>query len=148
MIEFSIGDILFSPRGSLLSNSSGNRFMNIKLHKQTTTIPRIHAAPSSITNSEPARQYSASTATILRWRHRHDVHGQPHTRPNLLATLHPEQKEVLIAVHELLRLSLDDLLIVAREFLEFSFVPPCLTQHAQAAWGADAGRTGTIGCQW
>ncbi|WP_224421414.1 helix-turn-helix domain-containing protein, partial [Modicisalibacter tunisiensis] len=52
--------------------------MDIKLHKQATTTPKvraeIQAAPSSITDSELARQYGVSPATIRRWRYRDDVH--------------------------------------------------------------------------
>ena len=95
--------------------------MDIKLHKQAATTPRIRAeiqsAPSSITDSELARQYGVATATIRRWRHRDNVHDRSHTRHNLLATLTSEQEEVLIAAREFLRLGLDDLLVVAREFL-------------------------------
>ena len=95
--------------------------MDIKLHKQATTTPKIRAeiqaAPSGITDSELARQYGVATATIRRWRYRDDVHDRSHTRHNLLATLTPEQEEVLIAAREFLRLGLDDLLVVAREFL-------------------------------
>ncbi|MEQ4537850.1 MAG: DDE-type integrase/transposase/recombinase [Billgrantia sp.] len=95
--------------------------MDIKLHKQATTTPKIRAeiqaAPASLTDSELARQYGVSPATIRRWRYRDDVHDRPHTRHNLLATLTSEQEEVLIAAREFLRLGLDDLLVVAREFL-------------------------------
>ena len=78
--------------------------MDIKLHKQATTTPKIRAeiqaAPSSITDSELARQYGVSPATIRRWRYRDDVHDRPHTRHNLLATLTPEQEEALVAARE------------------------------------------------
>ena len=57
--------------------------MDIKLHKQATTTPKIRAeiqaAPSSITNSELARRYGVATATIRRWRYRDDVYDRPHT---------------------------------------------------------------------
>lgn len=95
--------------------------MNIKLHKQATTTPKIRAeiqaAPSSLSDSELARQYNVSDSTIRRWRYRDDVHDRPHTRHNLLATLTNEQENVLIAAREFLRLGLDDLLVVACEFL-------------------------------
>jgi len=95
--------------------------MDIKLHSQATTTPKIRAdiqaAPSSITDGELARRYNVARSTIRRWRYRDDVHDRPHTRHNLLATLSFEQEEVLIAARELLRLGLDDLLVVAREFL-------------------------------
>ena len=81
--------------------------MDIKLHKQATTTPKIRAeiqaAPSSITDSELARRFGVATATIRRWRYRDDVYDRPHTRHNLLATLTSEQEEVLIAAREFLR---------------------------------------------
>ena len=81
--------------------------MDIKLHKQATTTPKIRAeiqaAHPSITDSELSRQYGVATATIRRWRYRDDVHDRSHTSHNLLATLTPEQEEVLIAAREFLR---------------------------------------------
>lgn len=103
--------------------------MNIKLHKQATTTPRIRAeiqkTPESVSNKELAAQYGVSVSTIRRWRYRDDVHDRPHTRHNLLATLTPAQETVLIAAREYLRLGLDDLLAVAREFLN-----PALSRSA------------------
>lgn len=95
--------------------------MDIKLHKQATITPKIRAeiqaAPSSIMDSKLARQYGVANATIRRWRYLDDVHDRPHTRHILLATLTPEQQEMLVAAREFLRLGLDDLLVVAREFM-------------------------------
>lgn len=95
--------------------------MDIKLHKQATTTPKIcaeiQAAPVSSSDRELARQYGVSDSTIRRWRYRDDVLDRPHARHSLLATLTPEQEEVLITAREFLRLGLDDLLVVAREFL-------------------------------
>jgi len=95
--------------------------MDIKLHKQAATTPKVRAefqaTPSSITDSELTRHYGVATATIRRWRARDQVHDRSHTRLNLLATLTREQEEVLIAAREFLRLGLDDLLVVAHEFL-------------------------------
>ena len=54
--------------------------MNIKLHKQATTTPKIRAeiqaAPSSLSDSELARQFNVSDSTIRRWRYRDDVHNR------------------------------------------------------------------------
>lgn len=95
--------------------------MDIKLHKQANTTPKIRAeiqaAPASLSDSELARQFGVSDSTIRRWRYRDNVHDRPHTRHNLLATLTSEQENVLIVAREFLRLGLDDLLVVAREFL-------------------------------
>ncbi len=105
--------------------------MNIKLHKQATTTPKIRAeiqqAPADISDLALARKYGVSDSTIRRWRYRTDVYDRSHTRHNLLATLSPHQEDVLIAAREFLRLSLDDLLVVAREFLH-----PTLSRSALA----------------
>lgn len=91
--------------------------------------PRIRAeiqkSPESVSNKDLAAQYGVSVSTIRRWRYRDDVHDRPHTRHNLLATLTPAQETVLIAAREYLRLGLDDLLAVAREFLN-----PALSRSA------------------
>jgi len=95
--------------------------MDIKLHKQATTTPKtraeIQSAPASISDSELARRYGVTDVTVRRWRDRDAVYDRSHTRHNLLATLTPEQEAVLITAREFLRLGLDDLLVVAREFL-------------------------------
>lgn len=89
---------------------------------QATTTPKIRAeiqqASASLSDLALARKYGVSDSTIRRWRFRTDVYDRSHTRHNLLATLTPYQEEVLIAAREFLRLSLDDLLVVAREFLQ------------------------------
>lgn len=103
--------------------------MDIKLHKTATTTPRIRReiqqAPASISDSELARRYRVSCPTIARWRYRETQHDLPHTRHNLLTTLSPAQEEIVVALREYLRLSVDDLLVVAREFLH-----PALSRSA------------------
>lgn len=95
--------------------------MHVRLHKQATTTPKIRAgiqaAPRSVTDQALADHYRVSVSTIRRWRFRDDVQDRPHTRHNLLATLTPVQEDILIAARQTLRLGLDDLLVVAREFL-------------------------------
>tara|TARA_B100002003_G_scaffold238962_1_gene257776 strand:+ start:2066 stop:2386 length:321 start_codon:yes stop_codon:yes gene_type:complete len=85
-------------------------FTDIKLHKQATTTSKIRAdmqaAPAGMTNKDLARQFGVSVSTIQRWRHRDNVLDRSHTRHNLLATLTPEQEEIVIAARELLRLGL------------------------------------------
>ncbi|GAA3893243.1 IS481 family transposase [Halomonas cibimaris] len=95
--------------------------MDIKLHKTATTTPRIRheiqQAPAAVSDSELARRYNVSGPTIARWRYRTTQYDRSHTRHNLLTTLSPAQEEIVVALREYLRLSLDDLLTVAREFL-------------------------------
>lgn len=95
--------------------------MDIKLHKQATTTPKIRAeiqaAPSDITDRKLAKRYGVHISTIRRWRARNDVRDRPHTRHNLLSSLTPQQEEILVITRELLRLGLDDMLMLGREFL-------------------------------
>tara|TARA_B100000424_G_C22944956_1_gene502887 strand:+ start:4631 stop:4957 length:327 start_codon:yes stop_codon:yes gene_type:complete len=95
--------------------------MDIKLHKQATTTPKtraeIQAAPAHILDTVLAERFGVSDMTIRWWQNRGDVYDRPHTRHNLLATINREPGEVLIAARTFFRLGLDDLLVVAREFL-------------------------------
>ncbi|WP_422730568.1 hypothetical protein [Litchfieldella xinjiangensis] len=54
--------------------------MDIKLHKTTTTTPRIHQeiqqALASVSNSELARRYHVSCPTIARWRYHSTQHDR------------------------------------------------------------------------
>jgi len=95
--------------------------MDIKLHKTATTTPRIRQeiqqAPAAVSGSELARRYHVSCPTIARWRYRTTQHDRSHTLHHLLTTLSPAQEEIVMALRESLRLSVDDLLTVAKEFL-------------------------------
>ncbi|MCO7230941.1 MULTISPECIES: DDE-type integrase/transposase/recombinase [unclassified Cobetia] len=98
--------------------------MDIKLHKQATTTPEILAdtqiAPAGMSKKYHTRQLGVSVSSTQRWRHRDDVLNRPKTRHNLLPTLTSEQEEIVIAARALLRLGLDDLLVVARESLNLN----------------------------
>lgn len=58
-----------------------------------------------------------SVSTVRHWRKREDVYDRPHTRKNLLATLSPAQEAFVVELRRTLRLPLDDLLAVVREFI-------------------------------
>ena len=55
--------------------------MDIKLHKQATTTPKIRAeiqaAPAHITDTARAERFDVSDMTIRRWRNRNDVYDRP-----------------------------------------------------------------------
>src|SRR5690606_15918020 len=94
--------------------------MLITLHKNATTTPAVRAAiqQSSASEYELARQYGVSRQTIRRWRKRDSVHDASHTPHRLQTTLNAAQEELVIYLRTQLRLSLDDLLAVVREFIE------------------------------
>jgi hypothetical protein len=71
MIESPVGVILSYSLRCFFINSSGSKFMDIKLHKQATATPEIlgeiqPATLSSITDSKLARQHGVATATTRR----------------------------------------------------------------------------------
>jgi len=94
--------------------------MLITLHKNATTTPAVRAAiqQSSASDYELARQYGVSRQTIRRWRLRDSVFDASHTPHRLQTTLNAAQEELVIYLRTQLRLSLDDLLAVVREFIE------------------------------
>lgn len=109
--------------------------MNIRLHKNATTTPRIRALIQ--TSHEPmtvlARRFGVSVETITRWKHRGSVEDRSHTAHRLQTTLTPAQEAIVVYLRRALLLSLDDLLAVTREFLcpavSRSGLNRCLYRH-------------------
>lgn len=95
--------------------------MIVRLHKQARTTPairaEIQAAPPSVSNPELAARYGVTLPTIRKWRQRQSVDDVSHTAHRLQTTLTPAQELVAIELRKLLKLTLDDLLVVVREFL-------------------------------
>jgi len=71
--------------------------------------------------------------TIYRWRGRTSFENRSHTAHQLATTLTPAQEAVAVELRRMLLLSLDDLLAVAREFLNpdvsRSGLDSCLRHH-------------------
>ena len=109
--------------------------MNIQLHANATTTPKIRAAikASTLSTSELARKYGVTEPTIKKWRCREDVNDRSHTAHNLQTTLSTEQEFIVVELRKTLLLTLDDLLSVAKEFvnpaLSRSALDRCLRRH-------------------
>lgn len=109
--------------------------MKLKLHANATTTPKIRAYIQQSTASSPrlARELGVTVDTIRRWRKRTDVYDASHTPHRLQTTLTPAQEVVTVALRRTLLLSLDDLLVVVREFLNpavsRSGLDRCLRRH-------------------
>ena len=109
--------------------------MNIRLHKNATTTPKTRAYIQSSSKGikELADELGISVSTVRHWRSRDDVHDRPHTRKNLLASLSEAQEAIVVELRRTLRLPLDDLLAVTREFihpeLSCSAVDRCLRRN-------------------
>ncbi|CAB4243184.1 protein of unknown function [Methylacidimicrobium sp. AP8] len=74
---------------------------------------------------ELAKQFRVTRETIRRWRKRDFVEDASHTPHHLPTTLNAGQEELVIYLRTQLRLPLDDLLAVIREFIE-----PSMTRSA------------------
>lgn len=111
--------------------------MAATIHSNARTTPKIRqeiqAAPPSVTNASLARKYGLTKHTVSKWRNRDSFEDGSH-RPNKLhTTLTQAQEAVVVSLRELLLLSLDDLLVIAREFLNpalsRSALDRCLRRH-------------------
>lgn len=94
--------------------------MLISLHKNATTTPAIRRAIQSSTDSTAtlARQYGLALDTVRKWRRRESIEDLSHTPHLVRKTLNDGQEDLVLYLRTELRLSLDDLLAVIREFIE------------------------------
>ena len=96
--------------------------MNIKLHVKARTTPAVRAeiqALKHLSNAEIARRFNISFPTAKRWKEAEDgVHDRSHCPHRIKATLSPAQEAVVVLIREKLRIGLDDLLAVVKEFIE------------------------------
>jgi transposase InsO family protein len=109
--------------------------MNVRLHANATTTPRIRAyiQSSSLSDRSLAEELKLTVTTVRRWRARAFQHDASHTPHRLATTLTPAQETVAVELRRTLELSLDDLLVVVREFLNAkvsrSGLDRCLRRH-------------------
>jgi len=93
--------------------------MIIALHKNATTAPALRAQiqQSSASESELAARYGISRTAVQRQKDRDSVEDRSHTPHRLRTTLNPGHKELVVYLREQLRMPLDRLLSVVREFI-------------------------------
>ena len=109
--------------------------MNLHLHANATTTPKIRALIQSSTlgTNALARELGVSVGTVRRWRRRDFQQDASHTPHHLATTLTPAQEAVAVELRRTLELSLDDLLAVVHEFLNAnasrSGLDRCLRRH-------------------
>jgi transposase InsO family protein len=112
--------------------------LNIRLHANATTTPKTRAyiQASDKSAKELAEELGIAESTVRHWRRREDVQDRSHTRHNLLTTLSPAQEAIVVELRRTLRLPLDDLLVVVREFVHpavsRSGLDRCLRRHGLA----------------
>ncbi len=109
--------------------------MMIALHKQARTTPAVRAeiAASQEPVSVLARRHNITEATVRKWRARSEFQDRSHTAHRLQTQLTPAQEAIAVYLRKSLLLSLDDLLVVAHEFLcpsvSRSGLDRCLRRH-------------------
>lgn len=95
--------------------------MNVRLHAQATTTPKIRRyiqqQPASRSHASIARELGVDATTVKRWRFRDNVTDRPDTAKHLRTTLNPLPKWLVVELRKTLLLSLDDLLVVSREYI-------------------------------
>ncbi|UFU12358.1 DDE-type integrase/transposase/recombinase (plasmid) [Ideonella dechloratans] len=94
--------------------------MLIRLHKNAMTTPatRLVIQQAQGTEAELAQRFGGGKFTIRKWRKRTTVEDGSHTPHRPQTTLNAGQEEIVVYLRTHLRLSLDDLLAVVREFIE------------------------------
>jgi len=90
-----------------------------QVHPLARTTPRTRAEinSSSASIAELAKLYNISLATARKWKQRDDVEDRSHCPKRLNTTLSPAQEILVVELRRLLLLSLDDLLVITREFI-------------------------------
>ncbi len=94
--------------------------MQISLHKNATTTPALRKIIQESTLSERklAQKYGISRTTVRKWKERDFVHDAPIKPRNPYTSLNPEEEFVVLELRKTLLLSLDDLLVIVREFFK------------------------------
>ena len=113
--------------------------MDLKLHANATTTPRIRSyiQKSTASNSALARELGIHSRTVARWKTRPDVVDRS-TRPHRLATtISPWEEALILELRRSLALPLDDILEAMRRCvnpkLSRSGVHRCLQRHSLSA---------------
>lgn len=91
----------------------------LKQHANATTTPEMRAfiRESDLPTAVLARLLKISEATVRKWRSRETTNDASHTPRRLKTTLSPSQEYVVVELRQRLLLSLDELLVVCKEFV-------------------------------
>lgn len=112
--------------------------MQVKLHANARLTPKqrgeVQASRESVTAL--ALRYGVTETTIRRWRGRSSVHDRPHVRHNLGQSTTDVEEELIVALRQDARLSLDDIVEVMHRCvnpkLSRSAIHRCLRRRGAA----------------
>lgn len=93
--------------------------MNIHSEARTTLKIReeIHASKGHMTIEQAAQHFNVSRDTIRKWRQRDKFTDRSHRPHKMNTSLSETQEEIVVMLRRSLLLTLDDLLVVSREFI-------------------------------
>lgn len=93
--------------------------MNIHSEARTTLKIReeIHASKGHMTIEKAAQHFNVSRDTIRKWRQRDEFEDRSHRPHHMNTSLNEAQEEIVVMLRRSLLLTLDDLLVVSREFI-------------------------------
>jgi transposase InsO family protein len=106
-----------------------------QIHPQARTTPLVRAEIKASEESiaELARRYNITKATVRKWKSREAPADLSHRPHKLSTTLSAAQEAVVVELRRMLLLPLDDLLVIAREFINAevsrSALNRCLVRH-------------------
>lgn len=109
--------------------------MQLKLHANATTTPRVRAYIQASTASVAAlaRELGVSETTIRRWKGRTSVTDGSHVAKRLAISLTPLEERLVVELRTALQLPLDDIVEVMRRCmnpkLSRSAIHRCLKRH-------------------
>lgn len=106
-----------------------------QIHPQARTTPRTRREIQA--SSEPltalSERYDITLATARKWKKRDNVEDRSHRPHTLHTTLTAAQEEIVVELRKMLLLSLDDLVVITREFINpavsRSGLDRCLRRH-------------------
>jgi transposase InsO family protein len=93
--------------------------MSHRLHSNARTTPKTRAEikQSELSNSQLAKRYSITKATVSKWRKRDEFEDRSHRPRTLHTTLSQVQEWIVCELRRMLLLSLDDLTAVTKQFI-------------------------------
>ena len=98
----------------------------MNIHSQARTTPKIReeirASKGRMTLDEAAEHFNVSRSTILKWRNRESVEDRSHRPKQIHTALTPIQEDIVVLLRRSLLLTVDDLLVVIREFIKADMV--------------------------
>ena len=104
----------------------------MNIHSQARTTPKIreeiHASKGQMTIAQAVSHFNVSRGTIIKWRKRDSFADRSHRPHQLHTALSPLQEDIVVMLRRTLLLTIDDLLVVVRGFIDETLTRSSLTR--------------------